>query len=359
MTTVADSPVVVPLVGQSAALAELREAIAHAARSESKVLITGETGVGKEVVAHQIWAASWRAGQPLVTVNCGGLAETLLESELFGHTKGSFTGAYRDKLGKLELAHTGTVFLDEIGEMSPRMQGLLLRFLETGEIQKVGATDQVARVDARLIVATNRSLRQEVAEGRFRKDLFYRLNVLHVIVPPLRSRKGDIPALVEQICTRLRSAAAQDVSVSRDAMAALVDYPWPGNVRELLNVLERTVAQGVHLVTLENLPAEIRQQNGLSRPRVERRRTIADKLYGRLIDEGKPFWTAVHPVFMAREMTRDDMRQLIRRGLKDSRGSYRVLTRMFNMDASDYKKFLNFLRKNDCQLDFKEFRRES
>ena len=236
---------------------------------------------------------------------------------------------------------------------------LLLRYLETGEIQKVGATDQVARVDARLIVATNRNLRQEVAEGRFRKDLFYRLNVLHLIVPPLRSRQADIPALVEQICTRLRSAAAEDVVVSPDAMAALVDYPWPGNVRELQNVLERTVAKGIHRITPQDLPAEIRRQHSLSRPRVERRRSIADKMYRRLIDDGEPFWTVAHPLFMAREITREDMRQLIRLGLRDARGSYRVLTRMFNMDATDYKKFLNFLRKNKCQLDFKDFRPES
>src|SRR2546423_5792384 len=176
------------LIGTSPLVNDLREEIARTARTDAKVLITGESGAGKEVVARQIYGQSGRANRPFVAVNCAGLPETLLESELFGHVRGSFTGAYRDKPGKLELAHTGTVFLDEIGEMTLRMQGLLLRFLETGELQKVGGDGAETRVDVRVIAATNRDLRQLIAQGQFREDLLYRLNVIHLTVPPLLER---------------------------------------------------------------------------------------------------------------------------------------------------------------------------
>ena len=185
------------MIGTSQAILDLQDELQRVARSDAKVLITGESGAGKEVVARAIHAASPRADEIFVAVNCGGIAETLLESELFGHVKGSFTGAYRDKAGKFETAIGGTIFLDEIGEMTLRMQALLLRFLETGEIQKVGADRQGRASDVRVIAATNGDLRELIAQGKFREDLFYRLNVIHVIVPPLRSRKEDIPLLVD------------------------------------------------------------------------------------------------------------------------------------------------------------------
>src|ERR1700736_5938452 len=182
----------VELIGTSHAVADLKAEIERVARSDSKVLITGETGVGKEVVARAINAASHRAQAAYVALNCAGMPETLLESELFDHVKGSFTGAYRDKPGKLEIADSGTVFLDEIGEMTLRMQGLLLRFLETGELQKVGADEGGSHVNVRVIAATNRNLRDMIAQGTFREDLFYRLNVICVVVPPLRERREDV-----------------------------------------------------------------------------------------------------------------------------------------------------------------------
>src|ERR671914_2950653 len=185
------------LIGTSAAIAELSQEIDRIARSDAKVLVTGESGVGKELVAHAIHQRSPRTQRPMVAVNCAGLPETLLESELFGHVKGSFTGAYRDKPGKLEMAHLGTVFLDEVGEMTLRMQGLLLRFLETGELQKVGAERTGAAVNVRVIAATNRNLRHLIDQGQFREDLFYRLNVIHLGIPPLRDRKADIPSLID------------------------------------------------------------------------------------------------------------------------------------------------------------------
>src|ERR1700682_3401932 len=193
----------VEMIGTSHAVADLKAEIERVARSDAKVLITGETGVGKEHVAPAINAASARAQLAYVAVNCAGIPETLLESELFGHVKGSFTGAYRDKPGKLEMANNGTIFLDEIVEMKLRMQALLLRFLETGELQKVGADRGARATNVRVIAATNRNLRDLVTQGLFREDLFYRINVIHLVVPPLRERREDIPLLIEHFFRRL------------------------------------------------------------------------------------------------------------------------------------------------------------
>ena len=184
------------LVGTSPAITVLREEILLAARCDAKVLITGESGAGKEIVARLIHDGSTRRRSPLVTVNCAALSDTLLETELFGHVRGSFTGAYRDRSGAFEQAHRGTVFMDEIGETTPRMQGLLLRFLETGEIQRVGSDRSQTRVDVRVIAATNRVLVDAVSQKLFREDLYYRLNVVHMYVPPLRERRDDIPLLL-------------------------------------------------------------------------------------------------------------------------------------------------------------------
>src|SRR5918996_1185236 len=193
------------LVGQTGALRDLLEEIARVADSDAKVLITGESGTGKELVARAIHDSSARSARPFVPVNCAGIPETLLESELFGYVKGSFTGAYRDRPGKLESADQGTVFLDEIGEMTVRMQGLLLRFLETGEVQKVGSDRIEKHVNVRVIAATNRSLSEMVAQGQFREDLFYRLNVIHLAVPSLRERREDVPLLIDHFLARFNA----------------------------------------------------------------------------------------------------------------------------------------------------------
>jgi transcriptional regulator with GAF, ATPase, and Fis domain len=187
------SPEQAHLIGSSHPMLELRQEIERIARSDAKVLITGESGVGKELVARAIHSNSPRAERPFIAVNCAGLPETLLESELFGHVKGSFTGAYRDKPGKLETADEGTIFLDEVGEMTLRMQGLLLRFLETGELQKVGSERAGHRVDVRVVAATNRNLQDLIAQGQFREDLFYRLNVLPLKLPSLRNHLEHSP----------------------------------------------------------------------------------------------------------------------------------------------------------------------
>jgi transcriptional regulator with GAF, ATPase, and Fis domain len=348
------------LIGESPAICELREEIERICVTDAKVLITGESGVGKELVARAIHDKGPRASGPFIAMNCAGLPETLLESELFGHVKGSFTGAYRDKAGKLELASRGTVFLDEMGEMSLRMQGLLLRFLETGELQKVGSDRATVRVNVRVIAATNRDLRQLIAEGKFREDLFYRLNVLQLVVPPLRERPADIPALVVHFLGRFHQHNGHEaLHLSPEAMKTLVEYPWPGNVRELENVMER-IAIKVRggLVAADDLPSEVLARRGANlRPKRERRRTVADELYRRLREEQQSFWTAVYPLYMEREITKDSVRELVRKGLEEARGNYKIVARLFNLDPGDYKRFLNFLRKHDCQLPFKEYRR--
>src|SRR6266568_1484649 len=347
------------LIGTSQAILELIQEIDRVAKSDAKVLVTGESGVGKELVAHAIHRASPRAGRPMIAVNCAGLPESLLESELFGHVKGSFTGAYRDKQGKLEMADGGTMFLDEIGEMTLRMQGLLLRFMETGELQKVGADRAGVRVNVRVIAATNRSLRDLIVQGQFREDLYYRLNVIHLTVPSLRERREDIPALIEHFLARFTAGNGHVVrAVSPEALTALSAYSWPGNVRELQNVVERLVVTGrSEVVTAEQLPAEVRSQGGIGvRPKRERRRTVADDLYGKLTEHRESFWTAVYPLYMRREITRSNVRELVRKGLQESRGNYKIVARLFNLEPRDYKRFLNFLRKHECQLPFKDYR---
>ena len=351
------------LIGTSAPIVDLVQEIERIARSDAKVLVTGESGVGKELVASAIHKRSGRASRQLVTVNCAGLPETLLESELFGHVKGSFTGAYRDKIGKLELADGGTIFLDEIAEMTPRMQGLLLRFMETGELQKVGTDRVTTRVNVRVIAATNRNLRDMIAAGAFREDLFYRLNVIHLTVPALRERREDIPLLIEHFLAQFSRSNGNGngrsaKTLAADTMKLLCEYSWPGNVRELENVIERLVVTGRSDAILpEELPMEVRMHSNVSlRPKRERRRTVADDLYKRLTEERESFWATVYPLYMEREITKGNVRDLVRKGLEEARGNYKIVARIFNMEQRDYKRFLNFLRKHDCQVPFKEYR---
>ena len=337
----------------------LHEELDRLARSDAKVLITGESGVGKEVVAREIHNRSARSSRPFVPVNCAGLPESLLESELFGHVKGSFTGAFRDKTGKLEMAEGGTLFLDEVGDMTLRMQGLLLRFLETGELQKVGADRVHTKVELRVMAATHRDLREGIVTGLFREDLFYRLNVIHLVVPPLRERREDIKPLAEAVLARqLPNSNGRVVkSISDEAMAAMRSYHWPGNVRELENVIERLlVTCRRDVAQVDDLPPEMSAPHASARPRTERRRTVADDLFKQLVDGRESFWTAVYPLYMQREITRANVRDLVRKGLEEARGNYKIVVRLFNMEADDYKKFLNFLRKHDCQVPFKEYR---
>ena len=350
------------LIGKSAALRELEHEAALAARSTAKVLITGESGVGKELIAQLIHRSSPVASKPLIVVNCAGIPDTLLESELFGHVRGSFTGAYRDKPGRLQLADGGMVFLDEIGEMSARMQSLLLRFLETGELQPVGMLSPVCRVNTRVVCATNRDLLQRVEEGEFRQDLYYRLNVVHLVVPPLRDRREDVVALLEHFLASYGQRYQRDVQLSPAAFEKLVAYGWPGNVRELKNVVERLIVRGrTPVVEVTDLPREV--LISLPPPRAagsaDRGAAVAskvDEILHRMLTQRESFWTAVHAPFLRRDLTRDDVRAVVQRGLEETRGNYRVLIELFNMPPQDYRRFLNLLRKHDCHQQFQHFR---
>ena len=228
------------ILGRSSAIRALLDTIERIGSSDANVLIRGETGTGKGLVARAIHQESHRSAQPFLVLNCSAFQEHLLESELFGHEKGAFTGAVHAKPGLFEVAEGGTLVLDEVGEMSPAMQAKLLQVLDAGDLRRVGSTRTI-RVNVRILAATNRDLAQEVRAGRFRQDLHYRLNVINVSVPPLRQRKEDVPLLIEHFLHQFRLPGQQAKLVSEEASAFLVDYPWPGNVRELANTIERLV----------------------------------------------------------------------------------------------------------------------
>jgi DNA-binding NtrC family response regulator len=339
-------------VAASRQMLRIRDMARRAGKTDAKALITGESGVGKDVVAREIHAASPRARRAFIAVNCAGLPENLLESELFGHMRGSFTGAYRDRPGKLQEADGGTLFLDEVGEMSLRMQAMLLRFLENGEIQVVGET-RPRTVDVRVITATNRNLAERVASGLFREDLLYRLRVIHITVPPLRERVDDIPALVAHTLSKSR----RRMTFTNAAMRLLTRYRWPGNVRELQNVVEQAtwLANGSE-IDVSDLPENIRSAASGLVVVHERRRQIADQLFESLVQGNCTFWEHVHPLFLSRDLTRHDIRELVSRGLAATKGNYRAVMKLFGMSQSDYYRFHNFLTAHDSKVDFRKFR---
>jgi len=253
------------IIGKSAPMQDLWEMIVHVAPTEATVLINGESGTGKELVASALHYKSGRAQGPFIKVNCAALAESLLESELFGHEKGAFTGADRRREGRFVQAQGGTLFLDEIGETTPGMQAKLLRVLQEHELQRVGGQETIT-VDARILCATNRDLEEEVAAGRFREDLYYRLNVVELEVPPLRERHGDIPLLVNYFLEKFAQRNGRAVSgVTPECMDVLNRYPWPGNVRELEHSMERGVIlmRGDYL-DLSTLPLAIQRWAGMN-----------------------------------------------------------------------------------------------
>ena len=346
-------PTLPQFIGSSAATHEILQEIECAARSDAKVLITGESGVGKEVVAQLIHHKSRRHQASLVAINCAGVPDTLLASELFGHVRGSFTDAYRDKQGWLEQAHRGTIFMDEIGEMSLQMQALLLRFLESGEIQRVGSDRASTVVDVRIIAATNRRLVDQIAASEFRSDLFYRLNVIHIEIPPLRERRDDIPAFLEhfrqQFSETYRVAPPR---LSEEAMAQLTAAPWPGNVRQLRNIIERLVVRAHReVITPADLPREVLSMGveAAGDPAKGPVRAAVELLFERMVRDGETFWTAVYEPFMSRDLTREDVRALVRQGLSQTRGGYKAVAALFNVPA-DHKRLLSFLRKHECHL---------
>jgi DNA-binding NtrC family response regulator len=348
------------LIGSSSFVRELEQEIECAARADAKVLLTGESGVGKEVVANLIHQASRRHRAPLVAINCAGVPDSLLESELFGHVRGSFTDAHRDKRGLLEQGQGGTLFLDEIGEMTLRMQAVLLRFLENGEIQRVGAERSHSVVDVRIIAATNRNLLEQIRAKQFREDLYYRLNVIHVAIPPLRERREDIPALLAHfIRVFADSHGVPQPLVLDETTERMLAYSWPGNVRELKNVAERLVIRARSgVIPAADLPKEIlgRWASPAATTLETAPRLAPTRLYERMTVDGESFWSVVYEPFMARDITREDLRALVTRGLQQTKGSFKLLVELFNVAPEDYKRLLSFLRKYQCHMPFQKFR---
>ena len=294
------------IIGQTPPILKLLELLETVAATNSTVLVTGETGTGKELAARAIHDASPRRMQRFVAINCSAIPETLLEAELFGHVRGAFTGAIANRQGRVEQAHRGTLFLDEVGTMAPSLQVKLLRVLQSREFERVGDS-QTIKVDVRVIAATNSDLKQMVADGTFREDLFYRLNVIPVHVPALRDRRADVPVLAQHFLDRLSrdTPARGRVSIAQDAQQALMAFGWPGNVRQLENVMERAFAlsPGRAQIEVDDLPDELRTRSVA---------TSADAVA--LGDEGIEF----------DRLAGDFERELIRRALDKSGGNKRM-----------------------------------
>ncbi len=247
------------IIGKSSKMQRIFELIEKVAPTKATVLITGDSGTGKELIARAIHYNSPRNEQPFISVNCGALPENLLESELFGHEKGAFSGAVNQRKGRFELAHEGTLFLDEISEMSFPLQVKLLRILQEMEFERVGGSHTL-KVDVRMVAASNRNLKEEAANGRFRSDLYYRLNVVHVHLPSLKERKDDLPLLVNHFLAKYaKEAMRESIAMSSEAMGRILDYDWPGNVRELENVIERAIIlSNGQQIEIKDLPNEVR-----------------------------------------------------------------------------------------------------
>ena len=314
---------------------KLFERIRAAARIAGAVLVTGETGTGKELVARLIHRWGERATGKFVAVDCGAMPEELIESELFGHRRGAFTSALADKPGLFEEANGGTLFLDEIGNTSKRFQVKLLRALQEHQIRRLG--DLIPRkVDIRVIAATNAELAQMVRRGDFREDLYYRLNVFPIQVPPLRRRIDDVPLLVEHIARGRKT-------FSEGALRKLQGYAFPGNVRELENIVE----SAIYSVT-----GDVVESSDLLLPG----ENLVDERCDIRIDN---FWDSVARPFSNRQITRNHVESLIRQGLAQTNGSYRRLMTHFKMPDTDYKRFMDFLRRHRCNVDYREYRKNN
>jgi two-component system NtrC family response regulator len=305
------------IVGQSAAMERAVDLAKKAADSRATVLLLGESGTGKEIFARAIHNWSERKDRPFIAINSVGLSKELLESELFGHEQGSFTGAQRRKTGKIELAHGGTIFFDEIGDVSQELQTKLLRFLQEREFERVGGVTPIS-VDVRIIAATNRNLERSVKEGRFREDLYYRLNVVAIHLPPLRERREDITPLTQYFLRKHSVAAEKNITeISKEAQARLAAYDWPGNVRELANVIERALVLGSGpTVTVEDLPDRIAY--GWTTP------TSATQTYREGLDAAR--------------------KELIKKALATTRGNRSAAAKILGLEAKYLFKLIKSLR---------------
>jgi transcriptional regulator with PAS, ATPase and Fis domain len=324
------------MIGKSEVMNILRERVKAAAKVSSSVLVTGESGTGKELVAKAIHEHSERRSGKFVPVDCGALPDDLIESELFGHKRGAFTTAVADKQGLFEEANGGTLFLDEIANTSRRFQAKLLRALQDRQVRRLG--DVVMRkLDLRVIAATNCELMPMVRKGEFREDLYYRLNVFSIQVPPLRRRMEDVPLLVQHILHERGKV------MSDSAVAKLMTYSFPGNIRELENIVESAVctASGI-VITADDVTLPLESD----RPWQLEEIIVQD------------FWESVAKPYSERLITKNQVEHLIRQGLERTGGSYRKMLPLMRIPESDYKRFMDFLRRHNCNIDFRGYRRK-
>lgn len=327
------------LLGISNNIITLKSFIKRASQSDLNVLIQGETGVGKELAARAIHMESERANNPFIKVNCANLNEYLLESELFGHKRGAFTGAIYDKPGLIEEADNGTFFLDEIGEIKMVLQSKLLSVLEDNEIRAIGQTKS-KRVDVRYIFASNKKLCDEVIQGTFRQDLYFRINILFFNLLPLRERKEDIPILLENMLEILNKKAGLKKRITIQAQKQLLKYSFPGNIRELESIIKRAhiLSEG-EVIDEENIQLDTCSGDILCN------NNEAD-LYDKMVKEGKSFWDIIYKPFIARDLNRTEVNKVIEKGMKETGGIYKMLLPLFNIDYSDteYKRFMKLIK---------------
>jgi transcriptional regulator with PAS, ATPase and Fis domain len=324
------------MIGKSDLMRILRDRVKSAARVSSSVLVTGESGTGKELVARAIHEYSDRRTGKFVAVDCGALPDELIESELFGHKRGAFTTAVADKPGLFEEANAGTLFLDEIANTSRRFQAKLLRALQDRQVRRLGDVT-IRRIDLRVIAATNCELMPMVRRGEFREDLFYRLNVFPILVPPLRRRMEDVPLLIDHML-RSRGKTMSDAGINK-----LMTYSFPGNIRELENLVESAActASG-SMIDVDDITLPLEG---------ERPWELEEVIVG-------DFWESVARPYTERLITKNQVEHLIRQGLERTRGSYRKMLPLFRIPDSDYKRFMDFLRRHRCNIDFRGYRKK-
>jgi transcriptional regulator with GAF, ATPase, and Fis domain/Tfp pilus assembly protein PilF len=337
------------MIGRSKAITEIFSQIQVAAGNTATVLIEGESGTGKELVAKAIHLESARAKQAFIAVDCGAIPESLIEAELFGAKKGSYTGATSDRPGLFEAAHRGTIFLDEISNTTPALQAKLLRVIQEREVRRIGETAGRS-VDVRLVVASNQNLESMVEGGRFRKDLLYRLMVLHIKMPPLRKRPDDIPILAQAFLQKLNAANKTKKYFDSEAVNRLSTFQFPGNVRELQNAIERaffsTKGSSIQSVSVES------QAESLPAGSEDVQLWFKDLSEGR-----KDFWSAVYSKYKRRDISREKVLALVDFGLRSTRGNYKTMAERLRLKNKDYRRFMDFLRRSDCLLDFRPYRK--
>ena len=328
------------LIGKSKDIKKIKKFINIVSRSKNCSLISGETGVGKELVAREIHKHSIKGDGPFVVVDSPAIPDTLFESELFGYKKGSFTDAKQDKKGLIEEANNGTIFFDEIGDLPLFLQAKLLRVIENKELRRIGET-RARQVDVRYIFATNRNLKEEMKRGRFRKDLYFRISVLKIHIPPLRERKEDIPLLIDYFLEKENKERKDNKTITKQALIKLMKYDFPGNIRELQNIITRAyeIAEG-----REIREEHIEFEEDLEEKASKKRFISPQELFKEMVERRKSFWETVHRPFLERELNRREVKEIINLGLKQTNGSYKELCKLFNIREGEYKRFLNILR---------------